>query len=163
MVNFESYTSSGSKAVKHVSRTLVIALLCCVPPVALAAQPASVAVSGCWIRTLPGDLPSGAYFKMTNSSDQAVNLVGVATDAFGMAMLHETENKNGMSSMVRVKQVPVPAHGTSNFAPGKYHVMLEKPKKPVKPGMTLPMTFVFSNSQKVAVECKVKDPSAISY
>lgn len=100
---------------------------------------------------------------MTNPGNQAISLVGVNTQAFGMAMLHETQNKGNMSTMVAVKKVPVPAHGTLSFAPGNYHIMLEKPTKPVKPGTTILMNFVFSNGQKTAAECKVKHADAMSY
>lgn len=147
---------------KHFNPTLLAALLCCSPAAALAAAPAAVTVSGCWVRALPGSLPAGGYFKMTNSSDRAVNLVGVDTEAFGMAMLHETQNKGDMSTMVGVKEVTVPAHGTMSFAPGNYHIMLEKPTKPVKPGMAIPMTFTFSNGQQVVAQCAVKGADAMS-
>jgi copper(I)-binding protein len=147
----------------HFNQTLFLAMLCCAPATALAATPVSVKVSNCWVRALPGNLPSSGYFKMTNPNDQPINLVGVATQAFGMAMLHETRNKGSMSTMVAVKKVTVPAHGTLSFAPGNYHVMLEKPKKPVKPGMTILINFTFSNGQKTATECKVKHADAMSY
>jgi copper(I)-binding protein len=151
---------------KHFKHTLFFAVLLGSPVAALAAPStpsASVAVSRCWIRALPESLPSGGYFTMTNSGDRDVDLVGVQTSAFGMAMLHQTRNKGNVSTMAMVKKVTVPAHGTLSFAPGDYHVMLEKPSKPVKAGTTIPLTFVFSNGQKPTVECKVKRPGATSY
>ena len=148
---------------KNLTRTFFFAVLLCSPAAVLAAPSAAVTVSDCWIRALPENLPSGGYFKMANAGDRSVDLVGVETSAFGMAMLHETRNKGNVSTMVMVKKVTVPAHGTLRFAPGNYHVMLEKPKKTVKPGMTIPVTFVFSNGQKPTVECKVKKPGAMSY
>lgn len=145
---------------KSLHHTLLLGALCCAPLAAQAA-PAAVAVSACWIRALPENLPSGGYFKMTNSSGREVALTGVQTDAFGMAMLHQTREKNGMSTMVMVKQVPVPAHGVVSFAPGGYHVMLEKPKKPLTPGMSLPVTFLFSNGQKITSTCEIKSAGAM--
>ncbi|OWT65852.1 copper transporter [Candidimonas nitroreducens] len=146
---------------KSLHKALLFAAMCSAPLAAQAA-PAAVAVSDCWIRSLPENLPSGGYFKMTNSGGQEVALTGVQTDAFGMAMLHQTQEKNGMSTMAMVKQVAVPAHGSVNFAPGGYHIMLEKPSKPLAPGMSLPVTFVFSNGQKVTAACEVKSAGAMS-
>jgi len=146
---------------KSLNQALLLSALCGAPLAAQAA-PAAMSVSVCWIRALPENLPSGGYFKMTNSSGREVALTGVQTDAFGMAMLHQTREKNGMSTMAMVKQVPVPAHGTVSFAPGGYHVMLEKPRKPVTPGMNLPMTFLFSNGQKLTATCEVKSAGAMS-
>ncbi len=49
-----------------------------------------------------------------------VNLVGVSSGAFGMAMLHQTQSQGSTSSMAMVDQVAVPAHGSLVFAPGNY-------------------------------------------
>jgi copper(I)-binding protein len=125
------------------------------------AAPASVMVSDCWVRLLPGTLPSGGYFNVMNMSDKAVNLVGVDTAAFGMAMLHQTQSNGSTSTMVMIDKAPVPANGTLKFAPGGYHLMLEKPTHAVKVGMSIPMTFNFDDGEKITSQCKVKSAGAI--
>lgn len=135
-----------------------LALALCAAP-ALAA-PASVMVSDCWVRLLPGSLPSGGYFSVMNMGGKTVNLVGVETDAFGMAMLHQTQSNGSTSSMVMVDKAPVPANGTLKFAPGGYHLMLEKPTHALKVGMSIPMTFEFDDGEKVTSQCKVKSAGA---
>ena len=100
-------------------------MLCGASLQAFAAAPAPASVSDCWIRALPGDLPKGGYFKAHNAGDPPVNLVGISSNAFGMAMLHQTESQGSTSSMAMIEQVAVPAHGTAlEFAPGNYHAML---------------------------------------
>ena len=111
---------------------------------------------------MPGDLPSGGYFKASNTGDQPVNLTGISTDAFGMAMLHQTQSQGSTSSMAMVHQVAVPAHGSLVFAPGNYHVMLEHPKQPLKIGTTIPLAFSFSDGEKVTASCAVKSASTMS-
>lgn len=138
------------------------AVLCGASFQAFAARPATVSVSDCWIRALPGDLPSGGYFKASNSGDQPVDLVGVTSDAFGMAMLHQTQSQGSTSSMAMVHQVAVPAHGSLAFAPGNYHVMLEQPRQPLKIGSTIPLTFAFGDGQKMTAACAVKSASTMS-
>ncbi|MGN6086105.1 copper chaperone PCu(A)C [Trinickia sp.] len=137
---------------------LALTLALCTAP-ALAA-PASVMVSDCWVRLLPGTLPSGGYFSVMNMSNKPVNLVGVETPAFGMAMLHETQSNGSTSAMVMVDKAPVPANGKLEFAPGGYHLMLEKPKHALKVGTTIPMTFEFDDGEKIASQCKVKSAGA---
>ncbi|MFL9935018.1 copper chaperone PCu(A)C [Paraburkholderia sp. RL18-103-BIB-C] len=141
-------------------RTLTMVSLCLGSTAALAAPAGTMMVSDCWIRTLPGDLPSGGYFKVMNMSDKPVDLTGVETDAFGMAMLHQTQNNGSTSSMVMLDKVPVPANGTLAFAPGKYHVMLQKPKHPIKVGTAIPMTFAFSDGEKLTAQCVVRSAGA---
>ena len=145
------------------SRKLLLAVLLCGSSIqAFAGAAATESVSDCWIRALPGDLPSGGYFKASNTGDQPVNLVGISTEAFGMAMLHQTQSQGSTSSMAMVHQVAVPAHGSLVFAPGNYHVMLEQPKQPLKIGTTIPLTFSFSDGEKVTASCAVKSASTMS-
>jgi len=147
---------------KQAFRTLAMIPLCMASLTALAAPSASLMVSDCWIRSLPGDLPSGGYFKVMNMSDRPVDLTGVETDAFGMAMLHQTQSNGSTSTMVMVDKATVPANGTLTFAPGSYHVMLEKPTKPLKVGTSIPLTFVFSDGEKVTAKCVVKSPGTMA-
>ncbi|MEQ0777818.1 copper chaperone PCu(A)C [Paraburkholderia tropica] len=132
-------------------------------PLAVAALPAfaapsgAVMVSDCWIRSMPGDVPSGGYFKLMNMSDKSIDLVGVSTEAFGMSMLHQTQSNGSTSKMVMVDKASVPANGTLAFAPGGYHVMFEKAKKPLTVGSTIPVTFKFSDGESVQAQCAVKN------
>lgn len=141
-------------------KTLLVAALCGAAVPALAADPSAMMVSDCWIRLLPGNLPSGGYFSVMNMSDKPVDLTGVKSDAFGMAMLHQTQSNGSTSSMAMVDRVAVPAGGTLTFSPGNYHVMLEQPRKPLKVGATVPMTFVFGDGEKVVAQCAVKGAAA---
>ncbi|HTR08476.1 MAG TPA: copper chaperone PCu(A)C [Paraburkholderia sp.] len=124
---------------------------------ACAASSSSMMVSDCWIRSMPGDTPSGGYFKLMNMSDKAIDLVGVDTEAFGMSMLHQTQSSGSTSKMVMVDKASVPANGTLAFAPGGYHVMFEKAKKPLTVGSSIPVTFKFSDGESVEAQCTVKN------
>lgn len=131
-------------------------------PLVAAALPAfaassSMMVSDCWIRSMPGDTPSGGYFKLMNMSGKPIDLVGVSTDAFGMSMLHQTQSNGSTSTMVMVDKASVPANGTLAFAPGGYHVMFEKAKKPLTVGSSIPVTFKFSDGESVEAQCAVKN------
>ncbi|WP_246797197.1 copper chaperone PCu(A)C [Burkholderia perseverans] len=146
-----------------MKKTFVLAAtLCAGSATAFAAPASSVMISDCWVRALPGNLPSGGYFSVMNMSDKPVDLTGVQTPAFGMAMLHQTQNNGSMSKMVMVGKATVPANGTLKFAPGGYHVMLEKPKQWVQAGASIPLTFSFSDGEKVTSDCAVKSAGTAS-
>ncbi|WP_337691121.1 copper chaperone PCu(A)C [Mycetohabitans sp. B46] len=130
------------------------------PAAAQATGPAGVQVSGCWVRTMPTTLPSSAYFTIKNDADKPVSLQDVDTPAFGMVMMHQTRSNGSMSRMVHVDAVGVPAHGTLQFAPGGYHVMLEQPKRALKVGTTIPLTLDFGAAGKLDVQCELRPASA---
>ncbi|WP_027803821.1 copper chaperone PCu(A)C [Paraburkholderia dilworthii] len=123
---------------------------------ALAAWSSAMMVSDCWIRSMPGDVPSGGYFKLMNMGDKPVALEGVSTEAFGMSMLHQTQTTGSTSKMVMVDKVTVPANETLAFAPGGYHVMFEKEKKPLTVGSAVPVTFTFSDGESIVGQCAVR-------
>jgi periplasmic copper chaperone A len=147
---------------KRSMKKALLPLALCVCAAPAMAAPASVMVSDCWIRLLPGDLPSGGYFSVMNMSDKPVDLTGVKTTAFGMAMLHQTQTSGNASKMVPVEKATVPANGTLKFAPGGYHVMFEKATPAVKVGASIPVTFSFGDGEKVTSECAVKSAGAAS-
>lgn len=146
---------------KLTMKTTFVSLMLCLGAAPALAAPASIMVSDCWVRLLPGDLPSGGYFSVMNMSSKPINLVGVQTDAYGMAMLHQTQSNGSTSAMVMVDKAPVPANGTLKFAPGGYHLMLEKPKHALKVGTSIPMTFKFDDGENVTSECAVKSAGAM--
>ncbi|MDE1180802.1 copper chaperone PCu(A)C [Paraburkholderia sp.] len=147
----------------RIIRNLAVALpLCAASLVAFAAPAATVKVSDCWIRSMPGDVPSGGYFKLMNTGDKPVDLDGVSTKAFGMAMLHQTQSNGSTSKMVMLDKVTVPAHAPLAFAPGGYHLMLEQPVKPLKVGSSIPMTFEFSDGARVDATCAVRNASGMA-
>jgi len=157
---FDLPQPSGDQTMKRSIQVLAALSLASASFSALAA---SATVSDCWVRLLPGSLPSGAYFDVTNASNSPLELDGVDSDAFGMAMLHRTQSNGSTSSMEMVKSATVPANGTLKFAPGGYHVMLEEPKAPLKVGSTIALTFSFSNGEKTTAQCAVKSPATMGH
>lgn len=130
------------------------------PDPATAARPDGVVVEGCWIRALPNRLPAAGYFVVRNSSQQPAVLIGAQADGFGRVMLHTHQTVNGMSAMVHVDRVDVPAGGRFEFAPGGYHLMLEKPESDLQGGSRLPVTLWFEGDRALTFDCDVRGPAA---
>ena len=158
---------------KH--RILSLALLLAATPLAhahqhghamaAAAAPASgapdgVSIDDCWIRAMPANLPSAGYFIVRNRGEQPVQLTGIAADAFGHSMLHQTVQRDGMSRMEMAHDIQVPAKGELAFTPGGYHAMLEQPHAELTVGSTLPVAFHFGQAGQLTAECTVRPPGA---
>ncbi|MGC9161966.1 MAG: copper chaperone PCu(A)C [Thiomonas sp.] len=119
-----------------------------------------IQVTDAWIRWLPSNLPAGGYAKVTNDTDKEVKLIGASSPKYGMVMLHQTVNKNGMSNMVHVDSIAIAPHKSMAFTPGGYHIMLMQPKPGIEPGQKVPVTLKFSDGQSVTAEFEVRKPTA---
>jgi copper(I)-binding protein len=119
--------------------------------VGLAALPSSQAADGgltlsdAWMRTIVPSRPAAGYFTLKNDGDQARVLTGASSPACGSIMLHQSKTENGVDKMIMVKSVPVPAHGSLQFAPHGYHLMCMSPSPDLKPGQTVPVTLEFED------------------
>ncbi len=119
-------------------------------------------VSSCWIRSLPLPAPSAGYFVVKNNGTKAVKLVGAASPSYGMVMLHQTTNHDGLSKMSMADAIDIPAGSELEFKPGGYHAMLEKPQADIAVGSTVAMDFMLDNGQKVTAQCQVKPANAMA-
>ena len=86
-----------------------------------------LSLSGQWFRLIMPSLPAAGYFTLTNATAAPEKLVGAASPACGMLMLHKSVSRNGEESMIMVPAVTIPAHGRVQFAPGGYHLMCMSP------------------------------------
>lgn len=144
----EHWTETGNPPLHRPAPVLMVAA-------ATAAAP--VTVSDAWIRALPASVPSGGYFTLRNGGDKPVTLTGADSPACGMMMLHKSQNTGGMSGMMDIAQVDVPAGGKIRFAPGGYHLMCMDAKAVLKPGAPVPVTLQFADGAKVTASFAVRN------
>ena len=121
---------------------------------------AAVRVSGAWIRVLPGSLPNAGYAVLHNDSNQVVALVSADSPAYGRVMLHKSVETGGVSRMLPVKQLAIPAHGKATLAPGGYHLMLMQRALPVKPGMRVKIRLHFADGSMLESEFLARPANA---
>jgi copper(I)-binding protein len=117
---------------------------------------AQVSLSGAWFRALPSNLPAGGYFTLHNGGAN-IQLTGAQSPACGMLMLHKSSEAGGMSSMMMVESVEVPAGASVEFSPGGYHLMCTGPTAAMTPGAQVPVTFKFSDGTTTTVNFAVKN------
>ena len=119
--------------------------------------PAGVSVEDGWMRALPSSVPSGGYFTLQNKSGKAVIVSGAQSPACGMLMLHKSEDKGGMSSMMDMAEVSVPAGGSVRFSPGGYHLMCMNSTPALKPGASVPVTLLFKSGEKLTAQFAIRN------
>ncbi|HUH39415.1 MAG TPA: copper chaperone PCu(A)C, partial [Castellaniella sp.] len=72
--------------------------------------PASTTMTArdCWVRMLPAPAPSGGFLLIHNGGDQPVAIRGASSPDYGMVMLHQTTEENGLSKMSMVDEIEIP-------------------------------------------------------
>lgn len=121
-------------------------------------DPAPTYVDQAWIRVSPNaDSPSAGYFTV-HGGEAPVTLRGVLTDRAQRVEMHESVEQGGMMTMRPVESVDVPAKGTVVFAPGGKHIMLWGVNPAAVEQGKMPLTFLFSNGDRIIVDAVVQKP-----
>lgn len=114
-------------------------------------QPAALAVDGGWVRlpAVPGR-PAAAYFHIKGGAKDST-LVSVGSPAARAAEMHESM----AGGMKGIANVPVPAHGDLDFAPGGRHVMLFDVDPKLTAGKTMPLALRFADGRSLTTSARV--------
>jgi len=143
-----------------IKRFLSLALFIAAAATCLPALAGGATVSDPWLRYLPGGVPSAGYFKLTNAGDKPLTLVGAECGDFGKVMMHRTIERGGISTMRPVHEISLQPGKSVSFAPGGYHLMLIRPRHPLRPGGRLPVRLRFADGSTLTAEFLVKSPEA---
>jgi copper(I)-binding protein len=127
---------------------------------ASAAEPPAIADA--WIRaTPPGARTAAAYLTIT-SAGTADRLLGAATPAAGGVEIHTHVVEAGMSRMVRVPELNLPAGEAVRLEPGGLHLMLLDVAGPLAAGTKVAVSLHFAVAGTVEIEVPVVDARATS-
>ena len=137
-----------------------LALFVAAGVISLTALAGGATVTEPWLRYIPGGAPSAGYFRLTNEGDRPISLVGAECGDFGRVMMHRTIERGGISTMRPVHEITIAPGKSVAFEPGGYHLMLMRPKHPLRPGGRLPVTLRFSDGSTLSAEFLVKSPGA---
>ncbi len=130
----------------------------CIALFSASAFAGNLALSNTWIRYLPAGVPAGGYFTLSNNGNHPVKLKSARSAAFGMVMMHRSVEENGVSKMLPVDSIDVPAGGTVEFKPGGYHLMLMSPTSKIAPGEQIPLTLEFADGETLTGNFAVRGP-----
>jgi copper(I)-binding protein len=115
-------------------------------------------LSGLQVRATVAGLPtSAAYLTIANAGKTADKLLSIDCACAASAMVHETRTQNGVSSMIMLGEVTIPAGGKIVFRPDGLHVMLVGLKGPLKSGSLQEMTLRFEKAGTVKAGFHVRD------
>lgn len=142
--------------------TRVIALFTALAaPLLLAAcaDPPPLYVDQAYVRVNPNpEAPSAGYF-VVHGGEAPVDLRGVLSDRALRIEMHESVDEGGMMKMKPVDAVAIPARTEVAFAPGGKHIMLFGINPEAVAQGTIPLTFLFSNGDRIIVDTVVQKPA----
>ena len=97
------------------------------------------------------------YMTLSNKGATADTLLSIATPVAAMAMLHQSKDDGGISSMAEMSDLEIPAGQSVEMKPGGLHIMLMGLKSPLKKGGSVKITLTFAKAGLVEVDAKVGD------
>ena len=120
-----------------------------------------IVVTEAWARaTPPGTSVGAVYVTLENRGPSDDRLVSVASPAAKSAMLHETIEEGGVSTMRESENAIAPG-STIEMKPGGAHIMLTGLTKPLKEGETVGVVLSFEKAGEVRAEAKVAPIGAV--
>lgn len=99
-----------------------------------------------WARKAVADSNSAIYLDIQNALDVDEELLGVTTNVADITSIHKTVIDNGISQMVHIDRLVVPAKKVVQLKPKGIHIMLMKLKKSLKPGEEFEVSLNFKNA-----------------
>ncbi|HEY6869638.1 MAG TPA: copper chaperone PCu(A)C [Novosphingobium sp.] len=102
--------------------------------------------------------PGAAYFTLANSGAKPATIAAVDVAGAGMAMLHQTLQTDGHSTMEDMSAPQIKPGETLVFAPGGNHVMVDAVPDSWKPGGTTEITLTFADGDKLSAPLAIEAP-----
>lgn len=126
-------------------------LAACTPP----AKQAVLNIHGAQT-TLPAvkGNPGAVYFRI-NGGPEDVKLLAVLSPDTQRIEMHESVSENGLVKMNKLDSVDIPAKSTVEFQRGGKHVMIWDINEAAIQRGTFPITFVFSNKDRIVADVKI--------
>ena len=138
-------------------RTLLWIALSVQAPLLLADEGPSTRVNHVWIREAPpGVNVLAGYFTLENLTAKALILNEVSSPDFGKVEIHQSVQLNGVESMQQLDSLAIPAHGSVEFHPDGYHLMLMQPRKKFFSGDSVSLILGFSDGSQLAILAPVR-------
>ena len=146
------------KSLTSIALLSALAALATAAAQAQAADPA-ITVKDAWVRTtVPGQMATGAFMKIT--AKEGTRLVGASTPVAGVAEVHEMKMDGDVMKMRAVPVLELPAGKTVELKPGGYHVILMDLRAALPKDSTVPLTLLFKDAKGVEGKLELKLPVA---
>jgi copper(I)-binding protein len=127
------------------------------PLIAATSAAEDVTVLDPYVRAVPPGQPnSAAFMQLQNKSTTKHAIVKAASPVSKIVELHTHLMEGGIMKMRQVKQIDVPAQGSTTLKPGGLHVMFLGLKSELKPGQSVPVTLIFEDGSKTTIQAQVR-------
>ena len=116
-----------------------------------------ISVTDPWIREAPavaGVL--AAFMTIRNNSRHSVQINSASGADFTMVEIHRTMIHEDMAQMVKQSSLRIEAGESLVLEPGGYHLMLMKPKRPLRAGDKVIIQLHFASGETIDVITEVK-------
>jgi hypothetical protein len=100
--------------------------------------------------------PAAVYFDLSYAGEPGVTLSSVTVEGAGMAMIHQTVEKDGAMRMADAGPIMLDASAPVTFAPGGMHVMAMQPSAAWEPGGTVKVTLTLSDGTSHSFNAPVR-------
>jgi periplasmic copper chaperone A len=109
-------------------------------------QMAAVSMINAKVKKPIGDRPTSGYLTIENGGPTPETITALSSPDFARVELSDHVMEGGMDKMVKLDTLVVPGNGQLAFEPAGKHLMLFEPKRELKNGDSIKVTFTFSNS-----------------
>lgn len=103
--------------------------------------------------------PGAAYFKLTNNSGKDAAIAAIAVDGVWKSEIHDSSG----GGMTALREVPVKAGETVEFAPGGKHLMAFELAPEIDPAHTVEMTITFADGDKISTTMRVLNAAGVGF
>lgn len=109
-----------------------------------------------WARPASAGANSAAYLHIFNGSNRADTLISSDANITAQAEIHESFEKNGLSSMRPVNRLVIPADSIVHLSPGGYHIMLKQLNRGIAVGDSLSLKLDFAHAGTRSVKAVIQ-------
>jgi hypothetical protein len=125
-----------------------------------ASDAARIQLENAWIAEAPPlSKVMAGYMKIQNPGKQPVAIEKITSADFSSIEIHRSVEKDGIARMERQDGINIAAGSQFELAPGGYHLMMFKPKKPFHAGDRSQLIFTFVDGNSAAFDVVVKKAS----
>ncbi len=118
---------------------------------------AEVSVEDAYARAVPpGQMNSASFMTLKNSEAKDVALVSGTSSVAKAVELHNHISEDGVMKMRQVKQINIPATGSTTLQPGGLHVMLIGLTQDLAEGQEIDLKLEFSDGSNQMLNIPVK-------
>jgi hypothetical protein len=136
------------------------ALLIALPAAAQQYRAGDITIESAWSRAAGANGTGGGFLTIRNAGSTPDRLLSATSPAARRVELHSMAMDGAVMRMRPVDDIPIPAGGTVQLAPGGLHLMLIGLAQPLAEGGRAPVTLRFERAGEVQVELAVQAAGA---